>query len=228
MHGGVGTVPINRRAFLHTAGLGAAVAALAGCGGTPSGTAGAAQPSIDVPALARKLSGSLVTPGRPGYNLARRSFNPLFDNRTPAAIAQCRRIEDVQACVSAGAAAGAPIAARSGGHSYAGNSTPDHALIVDLSGMSSVEVKAGGAAVIGAGTRLIDVYTTLAGAGRCLPAGSCPSVGIAGLTLGGGIGVQDRHRRLSRGFRAVDPAASRNYLCRRAEEKMALLRRHLR
>jgi hypothetical protein len=194
-----GTVPINRRAFLHTAGLGAAVAALAGCGGTPttsplqpSGTAGAAQPSIDVPALARKLSGSLVTPGRPGYNLARRSFNPLFDNRTPAAIAQCRRIEDVQACVSAGAAAGAPIAARSGGHSYAGYSTPDHALIVDLSGMSSVEVKAGGAAVIGAGTRLIDVYTTLAGAGRCLPAGSCPSVGIAGHTLGGGIGVLSR------------------------------------
>ncbi|MFN2478180.1 MAG: FAD-binding oxidoreductase [Pseudonocardiaceae bacterium] len=192
-------MPINRRTFLHAAGLGAAAAALTGCGGTqttspprPFETAGPVHPSIDFPPLARKLSGSLITPDQPGYQLARRSFNPLFDNRTPAAIAQCRRIEDVQACVSAAAAAGAPIAARSGGHSYAGYSTPDSALIVDLSAMSSVEVNAGGTAVIGGGARLIDVYTALAGAGRCLPAGSCPSVGIAGLTLGGGIGVLSR------------------------------------
>ncbi len=192
---------INRRAFLHAAGLGAAATALAGCGGTqttsspqpqPSGTAGAAHAPIDFPALARKLSGPLVTPDQPGYDLARRSFNPLFDNRTPAAVAQCRRIEDVQACVSAAAQAGAPIAARSGGHSYPGYSTPDNALIVDLSALSRLQVNADGTAVIGAGARLIDVYTALAEAGRCLPAGSCPSVGIAGLTLGGGIGVLSR------------------------------------
>jgi hypothetical protein len=203
LYGGVGTVPINRRVFLHTAGLGAAAAALAGCGGTQttsplrrqlSGTAGAAHVPIDFPALARKLSGPLITPDHPGYDLARRSFNPLFDNRMPAAVAQCWRIEDVQACVSAAAVAGVPIAARSGGHSYAGYSTPDSALIVDLSGLSSVQVNAGGTAVIGAGARLIDVYTVLAGVGRCLPTGSCPSVGIAGLTLGGGIGVLSQVR----------------------------------
>ncbi len=193
-YGGVGTVPINRRAFLAAAGLGAAAAALAGCGGiqTTSPTAGPADAPIDFAALARKLSGPLVTPDQPAYELARRSFNPLFDNRTPAAVAQCRRIEDVQACVSAAAAVGAPIAARSGGHSYAGYSTPDSALVVDLSGMSSVQVNADGTAVIGAGARLIDVYTALAGVGRCLPAGSCPSVGIAGLTLGGGTSVLSR------------------------------------
>ncbi len=191
-------MPMNRRAFLHAAGLGAAATTLAGCGGTQITSplqrrpSGAAHPPIDFPALARKLSGPLVTPDQPGYDLARRSFNPLFDNRTPAAVAQCRRAEDVQACVSAAAQAGVPIAARSGGHSYAGYSTPDHALIVDLSAMSSVQVGASGTAVIGAGARLIDVYTALAGAGRCLPAGSCPSVGIAGLTLGGGIGVLSR------------------------------------
>jgi hypothetical protein len=194
-------VPINRRAFLHAAGLGAAAAALAGCGGTqttspaqrqPSVTAGPAGAPIDFVALAKKLSGPLITPDQPGYELARRSFNPLFDNRTPSAVAQCRRIEDVQACVSAAAVAGAPIAARSGGHSYAGYSTPDSALVVDLSGMSGVQVNADGTAVIGAGARLIDVYTALAGAGRCLPAGSCPSVGIAGLTLGGGTSVLSR------------------------------------
>ena len=194
-------MPLNRRSFLHAAGVGAAAAAVAGCGGTqttsppqpqPPGTIGAAHPPIDFPALAKNLSGPLVTPGQPGYDLARRSFNPLFDNRTPAAVAQCRRIEDVQACVSAAAGAGAPIVARSGGHSYPGYSTPDNALIVDLSALSSVQVNADGTAVIGTGARLIDVYTALAGAGRCLPAGTCPSVGIAGLTLGGGIGVLSR------------------------------------
>jgi FAD/FMN-containing dehydrogenase len=186
------TVPINRRAFLHATGLGA-TAALAGCGGTPpTSLVGAAQAPIDFPTLARKLSGRLITPDQPGYDLARRSFNPLFDKRTPAAIAQCQHIEDVQACVSAAAAAGTPIAARSGGHSYAGYSTPDGALIADLSGLSSVQVNIDGTAVIGAGARLIDIYTALAGAGRCLPAGTCPSVGIAGLTLGGGIGMLSR------------------------------------
>lgn len=180
-------MPINRRSFLHAAGLGAAAATVAGCSGTQN-----AHAPIDFRGLARKVSGPVVTSGQPGYDLARRSFNPLFDNRTPAAVAQCRRLEDVQACVSATAAEGMPIAARSGGHSYAGYSTPDNALIVDLSGMSSVQVNADGTAVIGAGARLIDVYTALAAAGRCLPAGSCPSVGIAGLTLGGGIGVLSR------------------------------------
>jgi berberine-like enzyme/FAD binding domain-containing protein len=55
-----------------------------------------------------------------------------------------------------------------------------------------VQVNADGTAVIGAGARLIDVYTALAGAGRCLPAGTCPSVGIAGQTLGGGLGELSR------------------------------------
>ncbi len=105
-------MPINRRAFLHSVGLGAAAAALVGCGGTrvtspaprqPSVPAGPAEAPIDFAVLARKLSGRLVTPDQPGYDQARRSFNPLFDNRTPSAVAQCRRIEDVQACVSAAA-----------------------------------------------------------------------------------------------------------------------------
>jgi hypothetical protein len=78
-----------------------------------------------------------ATSGQPDYDLARRSFNPLFDNRRPAAIAQCQRIEDVQARVSAAAAEGMPIAARSGGHSYAGYSASDSALIVDTTSMTA-------------------------------------------------------------------------------------------
>jgi len=194
---------ISRRSFLRVGGLGAAAAALTACsGGTgtpatsptmtpiPATTANAGVP-MSLPDLARRLTGHLVTPGDAGYDLARRSFNPLYDGRRPAAIAQCVRVSDVQECMAMAAATHTPIAARSGGHSYAGYSTPDNGLVVDLTAMSGIQVS-GDQVVIGAGARLIDVYAALAAAGRCLPAGSCPSVGIAGLTLGGGIGVLSR------------------------------------
>ena len=98
----------------------------------------------------------------------------------------------MRACVAEAGESRTPIAARSGGHSYAGYSTPEGGLVVDLAGMARVDVRPDGTAVVGAGARLIDVYAALAGAGRCVPAGSCPSVGIAGLTLGGGLGVLTR------------------------------------
>ncbi len=142
--------------------------------------------------LRGRLAGELLLPGDRGYDAAKRCYNPLFDQRRPAAVARCQRVADVQACVAEAAATRVPIAARSGGHSYAGYSTPDAGLVVDLRGLAGVEVRADGTAVVGAGARLIDVYQALAKAGRCLPAGSCPSVGVAGLTLGGGIGVLTR------------------------------------
>jgi FAD/FMN-containing dehydrogenase len=206
---------ITRRTFLMAVGVGATAAA---CSTTTTGS-GAPTPvsspspasslsslpplsppvttasvpgPIDHPALARQLTGTLLTPDSPGYALARRSYNPLYDGRRPAAVALCARTEDVQECVAAAVRSNTPLAARSGGHSYAGFSTPDNALVVDLAGMSGVRVNSDGTAVVGAGARLIDVYAALAAAGRCLPAGSCPSVGVAGLTLGGGIGVLSR------------------------------------
>jgi FAD/FMN-containing dehydrogenase len=146
----------------------------------------------DYRALAGKLSGRLLTPADAGYATAALSYNPRFDGRRPGAVARCATPADVQACVSFAAQARIPFAARSGGHSYAGYSTPDGALVADLGGMSAVSVRPDGTAVVGAGARLIDVYAGLAAAGRCLPGGSCPSVGIAGLTLGGGVGVLGR------------------------------------
>jgi hypothetical protein len=205
---------LDRRAFLRAAGLvaglGAGTVALAACGGStgqssqpsstakpttptapPSSTATAPGP-IDYAALGGKLSGHLLRPGQSGYSSASRSYNPLFDHRQPAAIALCGKPADVQACVAAAAASGTPIAARSGGHSYAGYSTPDGALVVDLAGLSGVTVNPDGSIVVGAGARLIDVYSAAGNAGRAIGAGSCPSVGIAGLTLGGGVGVLGR------------------------------------
>jgi FAD/FMN-containing dehydrogenase len=202
---------INRRFFLRAAGLGAGAAALAACGSqqpatgkvtpTPStsgppGSAPASSAAAPVPmdyaALRAKLAGSLVTPDDSGYASARKSYNPLYDGRRPGAVALCANASDVAACVSAAVASGTPIAARGGGHSYVGASTPDGSLVVDLGKLSTVDVRSDGTVVLGPGARLGDVYSALAGAGRALPAGSCPTVGVAGLALGGGIGVLAR------------------------------------
>ncbi|WP_433560887.1 FAD-binding oxidoreductase [Nocardia sp. CA-151230] len=182
---------INRRNLLRAVGLGAGLAALGSATGCLPEVPAAQPPAgqVDWVALRQRLSGTLNLPSDSGYATAKLAYNPAFDTRQPAAIAQCATASDVQACVDAAASAKIPVAARSGGHSYGGYSTPDNGLVVDLGGMSRVEVKADGTAVIGAGTRLMDVYSALAQAGRCLPAGSCPTVGIAGLTLGGGVGV---------------------------------------
>jgi len=190
---------ISRRSFLGAAAL--AAGTLTGCTTTtgaprPTPTSSPSSSPAPVPpdwaALRGRLSGELVLPGEGGFPGAARVFNPLFDSRKPAAVASCTSPEDVAACVSVAAAARMPIAARSGGHSYAGYSNPNGALVVDLSAMSTVDFSPDGTAVVGAGTKLIDVYTALAAENRCLPAGSCPTVGVAGLTLGGGIGVLAR------------------------------------
>ena len=141
------------------------------------------------------MTGRLLRPDDPDFQTAKRVFNPLFDGRNPIAVAGCTTSEDVQACVTA-AAGRVPIAPRSGGHSYAGYSTPDGGLVIDVGALSNVDVQ-GDQVVIGAGARLRDVYAALGKAGRCLPAGTCPTVGIAGLTLGGGIGVLTRRYGLT-------------------------------
>jgi FAD/FMN-containing dehydrogenase len=84
------------------------------------------------------------------------------------------------------------ISPRGGGHSYAGYSTGT-GLVCDVTRLSSVNVSsASGTAVVGAGARLVDVYAGLAPHGVAVPSGSCPTVGIVGLTLGGGQGVVGR------------------------------------
>ncbi|HVK25497.1 MAG TPA: FAD-dependent oxidoreductase, partial [Actinokineospora sp.] len=203
----VRAVGISRRKFLWAAGVGAAATA---CSRTAPGqdpssptttagsipdTAATTRPAAVPPdwaALRARLGAGLSQPGSADFDVVRRSYNTLFDQRKPMAVAAVRTAEDVQACVDVARASYLPIAARSGGHSYTGYSVPDEGLVVDLRAMSSVEVKSDGSVVVGAGARLIDVYTALAKAGRCLPAGSCPTVGIGGLTLGGGIGVLSR------------------------------------
>ncbi|WP_042384071.1 FAD-binding oxidoreductase [Streptacidiphilus melanogenes] len=143
-------------------------------------------------ALRARLGSRLVLPADPGYAVYRLGFNELNDGQRPAAIARCTSPADVQACLDVARGHGIPIAARSGGHSYLGYCIPNGGLVIDLRLMAQVHVRPDGTALVGAGARLIEVYAALANAGRLLPAGSCPTVGVSGLTLGGGIGVLTR------------------------------------
>jgi hypothetical protein len=117
--------------------------------------------------------------------------NTLYAHQKPLAVVRCTRVEDVQAGLERAAHEGIPVAARSGGHSYAGYSWPDGGLVLDLAGLSDVRID-GRTAVIGGGARMYDLYEALGAAGQALPAGTCRSVGIGGLALGGGIGVTAR------------------------------------
>lgn len=196
---------VNRRDFLkYSGGAALAVAAtgMGGCApmtspGTPTAfprpprTPSPPPTDADWAALARQLQGSLVRPGDSGYALATQLFNPRFDGSHPAAVVYCASVSDVQRSVAFASGHGLPIAARSGGHSYAGYST-GAGVVCDVSRMAAVSVRADGSVLIGAGARLIDVYGGVAAHGVGIAAGSCPSVGIAGLALGGGLGVIGR------------------------------------
>ncbi|MGH9107088.1 MAG: FAD-binding oxidoreductase [Acidimicrobiales bacterium] len=140
--------------------------------------------------LEARLTGRLSRPGAPTYPVDHQLYNPEFDRVRPQAIAFCANADDVARSVLFAREHGLPATPRSGRHSYAGYSTTG-GLVIDLSRMSSVKTS-GARATVGPGAQLIDIYTKLARRGVAVPAGSCPTVGIGGLALGGGIGVMDR------------------------------------
>jgi FAD/FMN-containing dehydrogenase len=156
----------------------------------PTGTSPAA---ADWSRLAAALTGLLLRPGSSGYAAAAELYNPRFDAVShPAAIARCAGVGDVAACVRFAAQSGTPFAIRAGGHSYGGWSTST-GLVIDIRNLATVQVdRAASTARIGAGAHLVNVYSALSAAGVGVAAGSCPSVGMAGLTLGGGVGVLTR------------------------------------
>jgi FAD/FMN-containing dehydrogenase len=152
--------------------------------------AAAAPPGI-FSELARSLHGDVVVRGEPGYNQARVLYNTRFDSVKPRAVVFCDSLADVQRTVRWARKHAIRIVPRSGGHSYGGYSTTP-GVIVDVSRLDRVSLDPHRRAVVGAGARLIDVYEQLWQHGVTVPAGTCPTVGIAGLALGGGIGFAAR------------------------------------
>ncbi|MGW1889800.1 FAD-binding oxidoreductase [Streptomyces sp. NPDC002004] len=170
----------------------ARTATTADTSGTPLRTATAANASAaNWKALAKDLDGILVRPGDGAWPTAHQLYNTRFDNLKPAGVAYVAHADDIRTTLSYARAHHIPVAIRNGGHSYAGWSSGDNRLIIDVSKLSKIRASAG-EAVVGAGSKLIDVYRALAAKGVTIPAGSCPTVGVSGLTLGGGHGVVSR------------------------------------
>src|SRR6202034_3591707 len=133
--------------------------------------------------LAGSLEGTLLRPGDAGYPSAGQLYNSVY---TPdaAAIAQCGSVSDVQRCIGFAREHNVEMAMRSGVHSYGGYSSCP-GLVVNVSQMHGISVGGAtthqGSVAVGAGAKLIDLYSQLGARGLLLPGGSCPSGGIAGL-----------------------------------------------
>ncbi len=177
--------PIDRRAFLAGASAaGLSLAYGAGAGRVARAAGQAAGPPI---------RGQVIRRGASGFLQAAHVYNERFDGVLPNFVARPVDAADVRTAVSWGVAHGVPLRARSGGHSYAGYSTLSGGMVVDLRNLRGISVNTHNrTATIGAGSQLIDVYAALAARGVTIPAGSCPSVGVAGHAMGGGMGLAGR------------------------------------
>jgi FAD/FMN-containing dehydrogenase len=158
-----------------------------------------------VDTLRAQLSGDALGPGDAAYEDARRVHNGLID-RHPALIARCRGTADVQAAVRFGREHGLEIAVRGGGHNVAGNAVCDGGLVVDLSAMRAVHVdararrsRAQGGATWGDYNRETQLH------GLASTGGVVSTTGVAGLTLGGGLGwLMGKHGLAVDHLRAIE------------------------
>ncbi|MGA8248830.1 MAG: FAD-binding protein, partial [Nocardioides sp.] len=146
--------------------------------------------------LARSVSGSLARPGSASYDTVRLVQNPRFDGARPLAVLSVAGAKDVATAFAFAQDHALPVAIRSGGHSYPGWSAGDGALVVDVRPLHRISLT-GTTATVGAGASLVQVYDALGTRGRGSAGGSCPTVGIAGLTQGGGVGVLTRAHGLT-------------------------------
>jgi hypothetical protein len=197
---------MSRHAFVRGALGVAAAGVLAACGHPPMPTSSAKptarQSTSDPPdwrTLADSIQGRVTVASDAGYPAATRLFNSRFDALKPAAVVAVASDDDVERAIAFAAENDLKITTRSGGHSYVGASAADGAMVVDVRALpGGVAYDDGsGLATVSAGTDLLSVQTALNPHGRSIPTGSCPTVGIAGLVLGGGLGADSRRYGLT-------------------------------
>lgn len=156
-----------------------------GYGKSPPAPSGAAWT-----ALRGGLAGELLLPEETGYETARRTADSRHDTEHPAAVVRCAAEDDVREALRFAAPHGLRVHIRAGGHCFAGFSTGP-GLVLDLSPLDGVEVE-DARAHCGAGTRTGAFADALDARRRVVPMGLCPTVGVAGLALGGGMGTTGR------------------------------------
>lgn len=144
--------------------------------------------SADMSALDGKLAGDVLKAGDAPYEQTRKNWNGSFD-RKPALIARCQSTADVAAAVRFAREKDLLVAVRAGGHSYSGQSSVDDGMMIDLQPMKTLEIdtkakraKAAAGVFLGEFDRATQQY------GLATTAGTVPHTGLAGLTLGGGVG----------------------------------------
>lgn len=143
---------------------------------------------VDTALDATAFRGQIIAPQDAGYDLHRKIWNGSIDRR-PALIVRCAGVADVIAALRSARANGFPVAVRSGGHSFPGLSIADDALVIDLSLMKGVRVDPEQRTVRAqAGVLLGELDRETQAFGLAVPSGIVTHTGMAGLTLGGGIG----------------------------------------
>ena len=185
----------DRRTVLKAGGT-LAAAALTSCSDAKKASAGPAADTLAAAApnwnsFARSLTGRLYLPASSGYASSHLLFNPRWDAVQPGAVVKAANATDVQKAINFARANKMVLVPKSGGHSYVGASTISKGMQLDVGAIRGLSY-ANGVVTIGAGARLYDVHAFLDKYGRSLPTGTCPTVGIAGLALGGGMGIHTR------------------------------------
>jgi FAD/FMN-containing dehydrogenase len=180
----------------------------------------AAPSSADIDQLRRAFAGEIITPETAGYDDARRVWNAMYDRR-PALVVRPTTVDDVIGAIRFGRDLDLEIAVRGGGHSALGHSTSDGGLVMDMGRMNEVSVdperrlaRTGGGALLGQ----LDIAAQEHG--LVCPVGVVGHTGVAGLTLGGGVGrLQRRFGLTIDSLRAVELVTADGRLVRASAEE---------
>lgn len=143
------------------------------------------------------LSGKIVTKEDYEYNESIKSWNRAIE-KYPLVIIYCYNNEDVINAIKWARVNSIEIRVRSGGHNYEGYSTGDNVVVIDISNLKEIHInEKNGLAKLGGGVQNREAYEAFAEFGYAFPGGGCPTVGVAGLILGGGWGYSSRYLGLA-------------------------------
>ncbi|MFH9088912.1 FAD-binding oxidoreductase [Streptomyces sp. NPDC017673] len=152
---------------------------------------------VDYSRLAGEVEGRVFLPGSPGFRVGSHLFNRRYKHRTPAAVLTAAHTADVQRALVWAREQDVPVVARNGGHSFAGYSVGD-GLVIDLSRLTQTRADGStGLVVAGGGARISHVYDAMQPYEMVFSTGTSPTVGVAGLALGGGAAFAARRYGLT-------------------------------
>ncbi len=172
--------------------------------------------------LERIVAGEVLGPDDPGYDAARTVWNGRFDSR-PAVIVRAGSPDDVRAVVGFARTTGTALTVKGNGHSYAGVSAADGGILLDLRPMAAISVDAAARVVsVEPGATWGEVDAATQAHGLATPGGTVSSVGVSGLSLGGGEGwLQRVHGLTIDNLRAVEVVTAAGDVVRAAEDEHA-------